>query len=404
MSDKEEDLELQALQRQLDDAFETTRPRTGFEDELWLRMQAGRPAPRRFADAFSALLQGIREVPAVPMAAVAAVLVVAVGIGILAYGGFGHRGGGAATSAPLSQSGASRDYAGASGTFGRVPTPVFSGVPKSSQGPEAVADTASGEYLGPVQLTWAGTLDLTITSVPVFRYREPSTNMADQFATALGAVLRERPAGFLGSYSAADYTLKIRGTVQSPQASPAFFVFAALSMPPIDAAGAGPKDLADIFLAQHSLSPQWTYTITVDSSGDPVKVLYQRQFDVPGYAPAYLIEGSGKHYGIEVDLSNNRPVLVSGLLPMNLDAAPYRIVSAADAIQSALASSGQSASATPAPAVKLTQAELVYVLVPAGDHSFYEPAFLFSGTFQLNGKTATKHVLVPAVDPSQRTP
>ena len=133
-------------------------------------------------------------------------------------------------------------------------------------------------------------------------------------------------------------------------------------------------------------------------------MLYQRQFDVPGYAPAYLIEGSGKHYGIEVDLSNNRPVLVSGLLPMNLDAAPYRIVSAADAIQSALASSGQSASATPAPAVKLTQAELVYVLVPAGDHSFYEPAFLFSGTFQLNGKTATKHVLVPAVDPSQRTP
>src|SRR2546421_3664575 len=93
MSDNEEDLELQALQRQLDDAFETTRPRTGFEDELWLRMQTSRPAPRRFADAFSALLQGIREVPAVPMAAVAAVLVVAGGIGVLAYGGVLGRGG-----------------------------------------------------------------------------------------------------------------------------------------------------------------------------------------------------------------------------------------------------------------------------------------------------------------------
>jgi hypothetical protein len=54
--------------------------------------------------------------------------------------------------------------------------------------------------------------------------------------------------------------------------------------------------------------------------------------------------------------------------------------------------------------VALTQAELVYVLVPAGDHSFYEPAFLFSGTFKLNGQTLTKRVLVPAVDPSQRTP
>ena len=42
-----EDLELEALQRQLDDAFDTTRPRVGFEDELWTRMQASRPAGSR---------------------------------------------------------------------------------------------------------------------------------------------------------------------------------------------------------------------------------------------------------------------------------------------------------------------------------------------------------------------
>jgi hypothetical protein len=53
--------------------------------------------------------------------------------------------------------------------------------------------------------------------------------------------------------------------------------------------------------------------------------------------------------------------------------------------------------------VQLTQAQLAYVLVPAGDHSFYEPAFLFTGSFQLNGQTMVKRVLVPAVDPSQRT-
>jgi len=401
VSEQEEELEVQALQRQLDDAFETTRPRPGFDDELWLRMQSSRPAGSRLGDAFAGFWQGIREVPAVPAAAVAAVLVVAVGIGILAYSGLGRGGGGAATSSALSE-GASRNYA--TGTFGRLPTPVFNGGAKSAPTSQGLADTASPEYLGPVQLTWTGKLDLTITTAPVFRYHEPSTNTADQFATALGAVLRERPAGFLGSYSASTYTLKVRGTVQSPQSSPAFFIFSSLSMPPIDAAGAGPSDLADIFLAQHSLSPQWSYAVAVDSSGDPVKVVYERQFDAPGYGPAFLIDGSARRTGIEVDLSNNRPVLVSGLLPVSLDVASYKVVSAADAIQSAVASSGQGVSATPAPTVKLTQAELVYVLVPAGDHSFYEPAFLFSGSFQLDGKSFLKQVLVPAVDPSQRSP
>ena len=69
-----------------------------------------------------------------------------------------------------------------------------------------------------------------------------------------------------------------------------------------------------------------------------------------------------------------------------------------------LAASSVGNAATPALTVKLTQAELVYVLAPAGGHSFYEPAYLFSGTFQLNGATLVKRVLVPAVDPSQRTP
>src|SRR2546430_13795423 len=91
MSDPDEELELQALQRQLDDAFETTRPRTGFEDELWLRMQSSRAAPSRLRDALSGFFQVIREVPAVPAAAVAALLVGAVGGGVVAVGGAGRR-------------------------------------------------------------------------------------------------------------------------------------------------------------------------------------------------------------------------------------------------------------------------------------------------------------------------
>jgi hypothetical protein len=53
--------------------------------------------------------------------------------------------------------------------------------------------------------------------------------------------------------------------------------------------------------------------------------------------------------------------------------------------------------------VQLTKAELVYVLAPAGPQSFYEPAYLFSGTFQMGGATYEMRVMVPAVDPSQRS-
>jgi len=407
MSEPEEELELQALQRQLDDAFETTRPRTGFEDELWLRMQSSRPARIRLRDAFAGFVQVIREVPAVPAGAVAVLLVVVIGVGTVALSGLGRHGGGANSStaggANLSAPDAGQLYAG---NFGRVPTPMFNNGAKSSTSAQPTAVQGASGYSGPVQLTWTGKFDLTISTAPVFRYREPSTNESDQFASALGAVLRTRPAGFLGSYQASDYTLKVRGTVQSPPSSPAYFIFSSLSMPPVEAAGATPQDLADIFLAQHSLQPQWSYTVAVDSSSDPVKVRYQRQFQAPGYGAAYLVDVNGERYGLEVDLSANRPVLASGLLPVSIDGADYKIVSSDDAIQAALAfsSPAQPAAATPIPSVQLNQAELVYVLVPAGNHSFYEPAFMFSGKLQVNGQTYVKRILVPAIDPSQRTP
>src|SRR5437667_443550 len=281
MSEPDGDLELQGLQRELDDAFQTTRPRPAFEDELWLKIQTSRPPARRLGDALAAFFQGIREVPAVPLAAVAAVLVVVIGVGIIAYSGRGHLGGGGASStAGESAARADQLYAGA---FGRLPTPAFNGGAKNATAPQAGAGGAVPEYSGAVQLTWTGKLDLTITSAPVYRYNEPSTSSADQFASALGAVL------------------------------------------------------------------------------------------------------------------------VSGLLPVGLETADYKIVAAGDAVQSVLAASSVGNAATPALTVKLTQAELVYVLVPAGGHSFYEPAYLFSGTFQLNGATLVKRVLVPAVEPSQRT-
>lgn len=397
MSENDEDLELAALQRELDDAFATTRPRQGFGDELWLRVQSSRPAPRRLRDALAGLRAGLRAVPLVPTTAIAAVLVVALGLGF-----FLHETSPGAGGASYLSTGGNAPARGAPSTasFGRLPTPVFTGQKSSSgaQGGQPL-EPASAAAAGQVAYTWTGKLDLAITTAPVFRYLEPSAGAADQFATSLGAVLRERPSGFLGSYSASGYTLKVRGTVQSPPSSPAYFIFASSAMPAIEVAGADPAAQADVFLAQHHLTPAWPNTVEVDTSGDPVKVRYERSFEAPGYGPAYIVDPNGQRYGLEVDLSGNRPVVVSGLLPVNFDEADYKVASADNAVAAALATGAPSGQK-----VELTHAELVYVLVPAGNHSFYEPAILFSGTQTVNGGTVLHRVLVPAVDPSQRTP
>lgn len=403
MSDSE-DLELEALQRQLDDAFETTRPRQGFEDELWARMQARRPATSKLRDAWLGLIQGIREVPAVPMAAVAALLVVIIGAGVVTFSGvhihFGGGGGGAAgTSQNASQGGVS-----APGAFGRVPSPQLNPTAdRTSVGPSAPLSTTPGAaYTGPVTLTWTGKLELNVTTAPVFRYQEPSTNTADQFATSLGAILQSRPAGYLGSYETTDLNVRVRGTIQSPAQEPRFIILPIRTIAPIDSAG-GPADVAVVFLAQHSLAPLWNYTSEVVPSGDQTKVMLLRQFAVNGYGYANLIDGSGERYGMEVDLQGNSPTAALGPLPLPLEMAGYPIISADEAVRSALASSTGVAAGTATPTVALTTAELVYSLVVARDHSFYEPSILFSGTFTVDGKTYVKRVLVPAVDPSERS-
>ena len=66
MNEPEDELELQAMQRELEDAFATTRPRAGFEGELWQRMQAQRPAPNKIRDAFTGFWASVRAVPMAP--------------------------------------------------------------------------------------------------------------------------------------------------------------------------------------------------------------------------------------------------------------------------------------------------------------------------------------------------
>jgi hypothetical protein len=404
MSDHEDELEPQALERQLDDAFETTRPRPAFSDELWTRIASSRPAPSKLRDALAAFWRGVRTGPAVPAGAVALVLIVALGVGIVALNGMSH-GGPTATSGE--SAGVNQDVAGQrqyfAGSFGKLPSPSFSSPSRANGTAQSAPQPGGGaaQLTSPVRYSWTGTFVLNITTAPVFRYSEPGTEDADHFASSLGAVLRGRPSGFLGTYSASDYSMRIRGTVQSPPSSPAYFIFSGLNMPAADVAG-GPEQAADVFLAQHNLTPPWLYTVAVDSSGDPVKVIYERQLDVPGYGPAYLLNANGNHYGMEVDFSGGRPVLASGMLPLNMDVANYNVVGAQDAIREVTVPP-TSTTDTSVPAVQLNHAELVYVLVPAGDHSFFEPAFLFTGMLQTGGKSYTEQVLISAVDPSQRT-
>jgi hypothetical protein len=409
--DNEDDLELAALQRQLDDAFETTRPRAGFEDELWTRMQAKRPAGTRLRDAWLGFVQGIRAVPAVPAAAVAALLVVVIGAGVVTMSGFGGpRPNTAFAPAAGGQYGSASDSEVGRGPFGKLPAPtLYSASPlkagdayspgAATQGPAA----ASGaDYAGPVTLSWTGKLELTIGNALVYRYHEPSTNTADQFATSLGAILQTRPSGYLGAYETTELNIRVRGSVQSPAREPAFILVPIRPIAPVVAAG-GPVDVAGVFLAEHSLVPAWPYTTQVTTQGEQTRVMFLRQFLVAGYGNAYVVDSAGARTGLQVDLKGSTPAGASGPFPLSLESATYPIISADEAVRSALASSPAAPASANVPAVALTDAELVYALVVVGDHSFYEPAVLFWGKFTLNGTTYTKRVLVPAVDPSLRS-
>ncbi len=390
----DEDLELQALQRRLDDAFQTTRPRTGFEDELWSKMQARRPVWVRVGDFLSGLFGTIREVPAVPAAAVAVVLVVALGIGIIARSGvhFGPGGASTASSQAPAEAALGSRYAG---TFGRLPVPAAAATSAPPKVANPSNDTGAGPayanaYAGPVNLVWAGQFSVSMTNAPVYRYFEPSPAEADRFATSIGA------SGRSGSYAGSGFVLGVSGTIPALAREPSYAITPDRStLPP---AGPTPVDTADAFLAAHSLVPAWPYTVTTANAADVVRVVYLRQFDVPGGERAYLVDRTGEPYGIEVDLRNGQPLEALGPMPLYLDVAVYPTISGDQAVRSALAISANSA-ASNVPRVRLTSVELAYALATAGDHSFYEPVFVFSGTFTQNGVAYVKRVIVPAVGP-----
>ena len=405
MSDNKEDLELEALQRELDDAFATTRPRRGFEDDLWTRMQARRPLWTRLRDTFGSLGALFREAPAIPLGAVAVLLIVVIGAGILINSGLHLNqtatSGGTSLSAP--------DLA--LGEFGKLPTPALHPglVPAATaEAPSTAYNSSfaqSNLYFGPATLRWTGQMPLESVQAPVYRYAEPGVSLADQFAASVGASSNKQVqsgSGFLGTYSGQAFILTVQPTEPQLPLEP-YFNLAPTS--PVTAPG-GPDSqaAAAAFLGRYSLVPSWPNSVTVQQSGGRVLVQYSRAFQLPGGGVAYLVNWIGQRYGASVDINNGGVTGASGPLPLNLDATTYRLISNDDAVRTALASAPASTQAIqPVPAVDLNSVELVYALAFARGQGYYEPAYLFSGTFQYNGQTYTKRVLVPLVDPTLRS-
>ena len=391
----DEDLELLALQRQLDDAFQTTRPRPAFEDELWSRMQARRPIWVRIRFGLAGLLESIRESPAVPSAAVAVALIVLLGVGILKVG-LPHGGGGASTSAKGGDFSAPVDH---SAGFDRVPRPVFSGVvgaaPSSPHAGEGLA------YGGPATLVWAGDLQVSPTALPVYRYSEPTRDEANRFAASAGAVPSADVAqGGIGVYAGRDFTLVVLASVAQPAREP----YVNVSDLRTTVASTGDNvEVATAYLEAHHLLPTWPFQTDVQKTGTTVSVSFLRAFDVPGLGHASLVDDTGIRYGTEVDFAPGTAVAFEKApLPLTLEQASYPIISADQAIRSLGASSAPADAAIPV--VRMTKVELAYTLVYAGDHGYYEPVYLFSGTFSDHGVAKVKRVLIPAVTPSLLTP
>jgi hypothetical protein len=377
-----DDLELQALQRQLDDAFQTMRPRLSFEDELWARMLERRPWWQRARGTLAGLVAAVRAAPGVPATAVALVLIAAIGVGIVSLSKF-HAGGssGSATSA---QAPNGARYSGADGALNPLPAPKLA---DNSFPLPAGSQAEPPQYAGPSKVVWAGSLQVGITKAPVF-VDTYLINAGDMFAASLGAVPQQA-----GHYAGDGFMLTITGNSFQLTPDPA-------RLPP---AKATPAETATAYLGARGIVPASPNMVVVEQSGSTTRVRYLRQFSVPGYGLAYAIDSAGQRTGLEVDLANGQPTLVAGPLPLSMTSmGDYPIVTADQAVAAALAPSQRTAPVIQkVPTIRLTSAELVYAVAGAGNMYYYEPAFLFSGTFSLNGVTYVKRVLVPAVVPSQ---
>ena len=315
------------LERELDAMFASARPRRGFEDELWARIAARRPWHQRLADL---LRPTLRAAPAV-----AAVLAVLVGAGwLLAHA---RLGGGSTTSSRAG--GAPYISQRAAPAFGILPS-LASAKAVAPQVGAATSDTGTA-------IVFSGSLPSLPGELPVYRYDEPTSAQREQAAAGLGA-----RTGLKVTVSASDVAAGVE---------PRFMVSG------LAEAAASP----DAFLARHGLLPTYLFLVVMDPAGSGI--VYARQFPTPtGSAPE--VGRGGLPTGLWVGLEGSLVVGASGPLALPLTEAQYPARTATDA----LAAAGARALPAAGPNA-FDSAQLVYVLVVAGGHGYYEPELFLTG-------------------------
>jgi len=128
---------------------------------------------------------------------------------------------------------------------------------------------------------------------------------------------------------------------------------------------------------------------------DPLsgKLQFRREFDIPGFGQAGQVDQRGEPAGLEAQLDpNGAALVVTGPLPLSVSV-QWTPVHNAQSVLADVTSAGRPG----APKVTLTQARVVFIAVAAGDSGFFEPAYLLTGTFDLNGQMREMRLLVAAV-------
>src|SRR5437762_1820456 len=221
-------------------------------------MQARRPLWTRLRDVIGSTGALFRQAPAIPLGAVAVLLVVVVGAGILLNSGL--------RLGPTHNSytqGAQAPGMALSDEFGKLPTPVLHPglVPAPATNGASLSSgfalDQSNLYFGPATLRWTGQMPLQSTQAPVYRYAEPSASLADQFAASIGASSDKQVrsgSGLLGTYRGQAFVLTVQPT--EPQLPLEPYVHLAPTSP-VSTGGADSRGAAATSLGAYSLAPVW---------------------------------------------------------------------------------------------------------------------------------------------------
>jgi hypothetical protein len=390
MSDERD---LESLQQRLDSAFATTKPRRGFDDELWSRIQARRSFWARLRES----LRRVQLAPALGGLAVLAVVVVFGGL-LLSR----PHATGSTTSGAVGQPAARQGVNNAdqnTATFGPLPRPALQS-PVASHPPQGATPSTvqRAQYAGPVTVT-AVTAGVTLpATAQVARYPEWKAADADRFAAAIGAApIRDAPlpVGALGAYAGPNFTMLVFATDPARGSEPRVVITPKGPEP----AGNPPDDAAAVkaaneYLSAHGVSPDASAKgPTVDRGGALADVRWSRVVGVG--LTAVEVGATGLEEGWEATVRGDLTVFQAAApVPLVMDFANYGVATAQQLTDLARNAGGTG------PQVVLDTAQIVYVVATDGTSGYFEPAVMYVGHFSQGGVQYEKRIIVPAVAPN----